>query len=112
LIYKVRARFKAATAADFLEKLTDGTIQNQRPDGAEMVRSMNRAVVAADGSIEWSEKCFCGTPLAHERATVLDTYFEDLSTDLIDDYRDYAGEPFMGYLEQLAGSPSRRNGAR
>ena len=105
MIYKVRARFKAATAADFLAKLTDGTIQNLRPDGAEMVRSMHRAVVAADGSIEWSEKCYCGTPLAHERATVLDTYFEDLTTDLIDDYRGYPGEPFMAHLKQLAGSP-------
>ncbi len=106
MIYKVRARFKTATAADFLEKLTDGTIQDQRPDGAEMVRSMNHAVVAADGSIEWSEKCYCGTPLAHERATVLDSYFEELSTDLIDDYRDYEGKPFMAYLKQLAGSPT------
>ena len=106
MIYKVRARFKTATAADFLEKLTDGTIQNQRPDGAEMVRSMNRAVVTTDGSIEWSEKCYCSTPLAHERATVLDSHFEDLSTDLIDDYRDYEGEPFMGYLKQLASPPS------
>ena len=106
MIYKVRARFKNMTAADFLENLTNGTIQNLQPDGAEMVDSMNRAVVAADGSIVWSEKCFCGTPLAHERATVLDTYFEDLSTDLIDCYRDYTGEPFMGYLKQLASSAS------
>lgn len=101
MIYKVRARFKAATAADFLAKLTDGTIQTLRPDGAEMVRSMNRAVVATDGSIIWSEKCFCGTPLAHERATVLDSYFEDLTTDLIDDYRDYPGESFMAHLKRL-----------
>jgi len=103
MIYKLRARFKTATAADFLAKLTDGTIQDQRPDGAEMVRSMNRAVVATDGSIVWSEKCLCGTPLAHERATVFDSYFEDLTTDLIDDYRDYPGEPFMAHLQQLAG---------
>ena len=26
--------------------------------------------------------------------------------ELIDDHRDYKGEPFMGYLKQLAGSPS------
>jgi len=106
MIYKVRARLKTGTAADFLEKLTDGTIQNLQPDGAEMVKSMTRAVVTADGSVEWSEQCFCSTPLAHERATVLDSYFEDLSTELIDDYRDYRGEPFMAYLKQLTGSPS------
>ena len=106
MIYEVRARFKAGTALDFLEKLTDGTIQSLKPDGAEMVASMNRAVVTADGLVEWSEQCFCSTPLAHERATVLDTYFEDLSTVPIDDYCEYEGESFMGYLKQLVGSVS------
>lgn len=106
MIYKVRARFRSGTAADFLEKLTDGTIEELRPDGAEMVDSMHRAVVTKDGSVEWSEQCYCATPLAHERATVLDTYFDDLSTKLIDDYRDTKGEPFMDYLKQLATSPS------
>lgn len=104
MIYKVCARLKTGTAADFLEKLTDGTIENLQPDGAEMVASMKRAVVTADGSVKWSEKCFCITPLAHERATVLDRYFEDLSTEPIDDYRNYKGQPFIGYLKQLAGS--------
>ena len=54
MIYKVRAKLKIETAADFLKKLTDGTILNQRPDGAEMVNSMNRAVVAVEESVEWS----------------------------------------------------------
>ena len=106
MIYNVRARFITGTAAEFLEKLTDGSIRNQRPDGAEMVESMTRAVVTADGSVEWSEKCFCATPLAHERVTVLDRYFEDLSTEPIDDYRTHGGESFMDYLKHLAGSPS------
>ena len=106
MFYEVHARFRAGTAAEFFEKLTDGTIQNLQPDGAEMVDSMHRAVVTADGSVEWSEQCFCRTPLAHERATVLDTYFEDLSTELTDGYRAHRGEPFMGYLKQLARSLS------
>ena len=103
MIYRVRARFRKDTAAAFLKKLTDGTVQQQTPDGPEIVASMNRAVLNGAGEIEWSEQCFCSTPLAHERVTVLDQHFEDLSTELIDDYRDYKGEPFMGYLKQLAG---------
>ena len=87
MIYKVRAKLKTETAADFLKKLTDGTILSQRPDGAEMVNSMNRAVVTVEESVEWSEQCFCSTPLAHERATVLDTYFEGILTEPIDDCR-------------------------
>ena len=110
MIYKVRAKLKTETAADFLKKLTDGTILSQRPDGAEMVNSMNRAVVTVEESVEWSEQCFCSTPLAHERATVLDTYFEGILTEPIDDYRYYEGEPFMGYLKQIVGWPPRRNG--
>ena len=54
MIYHVRAKFRSETAAEFLTKLTDGTIANQRPDGPELVASMDRAVVNAEGQIEWS----------------------------------------------------------
>ena len=52
MIYHVRARLRVDTAAAFLAKLTDGTIENQRPDGRELVASMKRAVVSDDGLIE------------------------------------------------------------
>lgn len=65
---------------------------------------MNRAVVTTDGSAEWGRQCFCATPLAHERATIPDTYFVDFSTEEIDDHRDHDGEPFMACLNVLAGS--------
>ena len=51
MIYHVQARFRADTAAEFLAKLTDGTISGQRPDGAELVASMQRAVVNSRGLI-------------------------------------------------------------
>ena len=103
MIYRVRARFKTDTAAAFLMKLTDGTIQQQIPDGPEIVASMNRAVLNGAGEIEWSELCYCNPPLAHERATVLDAHFDDMSIKTIEDYQQYDGEPFMKYLKQLAG---------
>ena len=28
--------------------------------------------------VRWSEMCFCDPPLAHERATVLDHYFDSV----------------------------------
>ena len=102
MIYHVRARFKEHTAAAFLAKLTDGTISKQRPDGAEIVASMERAVVTPSGHVEWSETCFCPTPLLHERATVLDLHFDDLETDPIDAHTAYDGRPFMEYLNKLA----------
>ena len=102
MIYHVRAKFRTETASDFLEKLTDGTVASQRPDGAEIVAAMGRAVVNSDGAVEWSEMCFCPTPLKHERATVLDKHFDDLTTEVIETQAIYEGRPFMEYLRELA----------
>jgi hypothetical protein len=101
MIYHVRAKFREDTAAAFLAKLTDGTIENQRPDGRELVASMKRAVVSDDGLIEWSELCYCDSPLAHERATVLDSHFDEISTEPIDAHESYSGRAFMDYLRTV-----------
>ncbi len=103
MIYKVKARFKEDSASEYCRKLLDGTIASQKPDGPEMVESMNRAVVKESGEIEWSEQCYCNPPLAHERQTVLDHHFYDISTEVIDGYQEYEGRPFMDYLNELAG---------
>lgn len=101
MIYHVRARLKAEHAAVLLEKLTDGRIARQRPDGSEIVASLERAVVNEDGTVEWSEMCFCATPLQHERSTVLDHHFDDITTEPIDAYESYPGRPFMDYLRDV-----------
>jgi len=101
MIYHVRARLREDTAAAFLAKLTDGTIEDQRPDGRELVASMKRAVVSEDGLIEWSELCYCDSPLAHERATVLDSHFDEISTEPIDAHESYSGRAFMDYLRTV-----------
>ncbi len=106
MIYRVRAQFRRDTAAAFLKKLTDGTVQQQTPDGPEIVASMNRAVLNRAGEIEWSELCYCNAPLAHERATVLNAHFDDLSTEVVEEYQQFEGAPFMEYLKQLAGQES------
>ena len=101
MFYRVTARLRIDTAADFLRKLTDGTIENQSPDGREIVDAMNRAVLTDDGNVSWSEVCYCKTPLAHERATVFDTHFEALETDVIEGYQHHDGRSFMEYLAEL-----------
>ena len=103
MIYHVQAKFRAGTAAEFLAKLTDGTIAAQRPDGSEIVRAMERAVVTTDGRVEWSERCYCSPPLAHERETVLDLHFEQITTEPTYTYQHYEGTPFMEHLAALAG---------
>lgn len=102
MIYHVEARFRADTAKEFLARLTDGTIASQRPDGAELVASMERAVVNEQGQVEWSELCYCEPPLAHERATVLDLHFDDIRTSPVEAYEQYKGHAFMDHLRTLA----------
>ena len=101
MYYKVTAQFKIETAKNFHQKLSDGTIAQQKPDGQEIVDSMKRAVVTDERVVQWSEVCYCATPLAHERETVLDKHFDNMTTEEIDEYKDYQGTPFMFYLEEL-----------
>ncbi len=102
MIYHVRARLKDRHAAALLEKLTNGSIARQRPDGSEIVASMHRAVVTDGGLVEWSEMCFCPSPLQHERTTVLDHHFEDIVTEPIGGHEVYQGRPFMDHLRDSA----------
>jgi hypothetical protein len=104
MIYRVRATLRTQTAEDFYRRLSDGSIASQRPDGAEIVASMERAVVNEDGGIEWTERCYCDPPLAHERATVLDAHFKDFLIEPVDAYEKFAGVPFMDHLRSLAAS--------
>ena len=101
MIYRVNARFKTDTAAELRRKLDDLSIASQQPDGQEMVDSLHRAVVSESGDVQWSELCYCDPPLAHERATTLDRYFDDIVTQPIEDYQAYEGRPFLEYLEAL-----------
>ena len=45
MIYSVTARYIEKKMEEFYQKLTDGTIQNQKPDGYEIVNSMKQAKI-------------------------------------------------------------------
>ena len=96
--YTVQARLIPDTAADFLRKLTDGTVEKQKPDGKEIVASMQRAVVDEEGVVRWSEVCYCPTPLQHERSTVYDQHFTAIATQEVEEYVQFEGDAFMTYL--------------
>ncbi|MDN3669065.1 hypothetical protein QWY93_06975 [Echinicola jeungdonensis] len=98
MIYQVKAKFNFDKAREFYQKLTDGTIEKQRPDGPEIVSSMKRATIDERGKINWTEMCFCATPLQHERATVYDTYFTEIKTEPISDHKAIEGMSFMEKL--------------
>jgi hypothetical protein len=98
MLYKVQARYKEDKAGEFFQKLTDGTIARQEPDGAEIVASMQKAKIIGEGMIQWHETCYCDTPLKHERETVYDFYLADITTELVDFRRELVGESFWNYL--------------
>ena len=98
MINKVKAKFDYTKAKEFHKKLTDGTIQRQRPDGPEMVNSMNRASIDGNGNVNWTELCYCPTPLMHERTTVYDLYFRDMTTEPIKNHKEFEGKSFMKRL--------------
>lgn len=100
MIYSVKARFIEERVAEFYQKLTDGTIQNQKPDGQEIVNSMKRAKITQPNTIQWSEMCFCSPPLKHERETIYNNFLTDMTTKIIDDYEEYDGELFIDFLEK------------
>lgn len=101
-IYRVSARFDFNKAEPFFEELTDGTIAEQKPDGREIVASMQRAAVGEDDRVRWTEKCYCDPPLNHERTTVYDRYFTDMQIEQIDDYEKSPGDPFWARLENAS----------
>jgi len=98
MIHSVKARYIEEKMSEFYQKLTDGTIQNQKPDGYEIVNSMKRAKITEPNVIQWSEMCFCPTPLKHERETVYNHFLTDMETEVIDDYVEFEGESFMDFL--------------
>lgn len=100
MIYSVTAKFDKKKMKEFYQKLTDGTIEHQKPDGKEIVDSMKRAKIKSDNQIIWSEQCYCTPPLKHERETVYDRYLFDIKTEPIEQYEEYEGIPFMKYLEK------------
>ncbi len=99
MLYAVSAKLVSKRVRELQTRLTDGSIAAQRPDGREIVAAMGRARMVSDGTVRWTETCFCSTPLKHERETVLDRYFTDIETELIDEPVVFDGEPLMDRLE-------------
>jgi len=99
MLYKVRGTPIKDRLSQFYELLTDGTIQDQKPDGYEIVASMKRARITAPGVLEWFETCYCPTPLLHERTTVYDRFFSRIETEEADRMLEIDGTSFWEFLQ-------------
>lgn len=98
MIYRVKGKYIESELPEFYRKLTDGTIAAQKPEGREIIDSMDRARIIGPDQVQWSETCYCSPPLRHERQTVYDRYFTDIETEPIDAYEVCEGQPFMDFL--------------
>ena len=102
MIYRVKAKIIEETIGEFYRKLADGRVAEQRPEGEEITASMKRAVLTTPGVAEWYEKCFCPTPLQHERQTQYDFYFTDMTTAEAEGYGKIKGESLWDYMASKA----------
>ena len=99
--YHVKATMLEEKMGEFYQKLSDGTITSQKPDGREIVSSIRNAKLTKLMIVEWCETYFCETPLAHERETVYDQYFHDMEVIEINDNPELDGQYFWEYLSKM-----------
>jgi hypothetical protein len=67
-----------------LKELNSGEISRLRPFGKTLQYGLDNAKIdSEDGYILWIEEDYCTPPLAMERESFLDRYFEDITVQLI-----------------------------
>jgi hypothetical protein len=82
-LYVVRAKPKGEFMADLRKELNSGKISQLRPFGEELQHSLENARMHA-GHAYWVEEDYCSPPLAMERRSVLDRYFDDIRVERIE----------------------------
>ena len=82
-LYIVRARQKNDLSG-LRKELNSGKISRLRPFGKTLQYGLDNAKIdPKDGYALWIEEDYCSPPLAMERESVLDRYFEDITVQLI-----------------------------
>lgn len=76
--YLVTARPIAERSAALLENLRKRVYVSIRPFGKAMTYSLENARLREDGYATWEEEDYCSPPLAQERASALDEFFDEL----------------------------------
>lgn len=81
--YLVKAKVNQEQLDELKERLDSQEILQMRPFGQALDYSLKNARVDPQGWTVWEEEDYCHPPLAMERAAVLDTYFSDLSVEIV-----------------------------
>ena len=86
-LYIVRAKPIRERLSNLRKELDSGDVSRLQPFGAELRQSLEEARVDSKHGGDyayWVEEDYCSPPLAMERKSVLDRYFEDISVERID----------------------------
>ena len=76
--YLVKARVKPGREPALRRAIANGTLGRGSIAGDEFLHNMQQARLAADGTAQWVEVCFCNVPLEEERR-YWEEFFELLS---------------------------------
>jgi hypothetical protein len=80
-LYMVKARPKKELLEDLQKDLSSGKISKMRPFGHTLQHSLENARVDDNENLSyavWIEEDYCSPPLAIERESVLDQFFNDI----------------------------------
>jgi len=99
MLYRVKGKIDKMKMRSFFTVLTDGTVADQEPDGAEIINAMQKAVMTSADTLEWYETCHCDTALKHERETVYDKYLQITEIEEADEEKKIKGNSFWRCLE-------------
>jgi hypothetical protein len=84
--YLVRAKPKKELLENLHEELNSGKISRMRPFGHALQYSLENARIDTENRdyALWIEEDYCSPPLAMERESVLDRYFNDISVERVE----------------------------
>jgi hypothetical protein len=83
--YLVKAKPKKELLENLRENLNIGKISKMKPFGESLQYSLENARIDSENPdyALWIEEDYCSPPLAMERESVLDRYFEDISVERV-----------------------------
>lgn len=81
----VKAKYHENLMGELRSRLDSGEIKAMNPFGRALQYGLDNARLDPDvnGFAFWEEEDYCNPPLAQERAAVLDTYFTELSVEIV-----------------------------
>jgi hypothetical protein len=84
--YLVRARPRKEILENLQHELNSGKISKMRPFGRALQYSLENARIDTENSdyALWVEEDYCSPPLAMERESVLDQYFNDIDIQRVE----------------------------